>query len=74
MQETLFPYLPAWENAKFEPPAKRIINFNDVSEYQQRPIHQEYLEFLTDLQKAVLSKKISDTPDSQKFSIFKPWF
>lgn len=52
MEENIvFPYDPKWEQVKFETPAKRIINFNDVTEYQQRPIHQEYLDFLADLQK-----------------------
>ena len=34
-----FPYDTKWETVTFLPPAKRIINFNDVTEYQQRPIH-----------------------------------
>jgi hypothetical protein len=68
-ENVVFPYDPKWEQVKFETPAKRIINFNDVTEYQQRPIHQEYLDFLVDLQKvsskymqSIISKKISDTP------------
>lgn len=55
MEENIvFPYDTKWEQVKFETPAKRIINFNDVTEYQQRPIHQEYLDFLADLQKVPL--------------------
>ena len=66
---------------EFKSPAKRIVNFQDVTEYQQRPIFQEYLDFLADLQKvppslmqSIISKKISDTPDTPKFDIFKPYF
>ena len=51
MENIVFPYDPKWENVTFEAPAKKIIQFNDVTEYQQRPIHDEYLNFLADLQK-----------------------
>ena len=39
MENNIFPYDTKWESVDFQPPAKRIINFNDVTEYQQRPIH-----------------------------------
>ena len=51
MESVIFPYDAKWEQTQFQEPAKRIIEFSDVIEYQQRPIHQEYLDFLTDLQK-----------------------
>ena len=55
MENTKFPYDPKWETVTFEAPTKKIINFNDVTEYQQRPVHDEYLDFLTDLQKVIIS-------------------
>ena len=63
MEKTVFPYDPKWEHTDFAPPNKRILQFHDVTEYQQRPIHDEYLHFLADLQKVCLT---TVSPSSQK--------
>jgi hypothetical protein len=39
-ENIIFPYDKRWEDVEFKAPAKRIISFQDVTEYQQRPIHQ----------------------------------
>lgn len=39
MQGVVFPYDKKWETVEFSTPAKKIISFQDVTEYQQRPIH-----------------------------------
>ena len=31
MENNNFPYDSKWENIDFQPPAKKIINFNDVT-------------------------------------------
>jgi hypothetical protein len=55
MENQVFPYDAKWEQVQFAPASKKIITFQDVNEYQQRPIHDEYLDFLSDLQKVALS-------------------
>lgn len=69
MENTTFPYDSKWETVTFAAPAKRIIVFQDVTEYQQRPIHDEYLNFLADLQKVNLQK--SRTLSARKYQIRK---
>ena len=39
MQSMIFPYDKKWESVEFSTPTKKIISFQDVTEYQQRPIH-----------------------------------
>jgi hypothetical protein len=39
MQSVIFPYDKKWESVEFSAPTKKIISFQDVTEYQQRPIH-----------------------------------
>lgn len=34
-----FPYDPKWEKVLFEPPAKKIITFQDVEVFQKTRIH-----------------------------------
>ena len=51
MENLVFPYDSKWEEVQFKPASKPIVTFQDVTEYQQRPIHEEYLNFLTDLQR-----------------------
>lgn len=60
--ESIFPYDTKWETAKFTAPYKPIINYKDVDEYKQRPIHDEYLNFLTDLQKVLRSPRSPFSP------------
>ncbi len=61
MENTAFPYDSKWEAVTFNAPTKPIVSFGDVNEYQQRPIHDEYLNFLADLQKVhnLLSRQFS---------------
>jgi hypothetical protein len=62
MENTVFPYDAKWEQVEFQPAAKRIISFQDVTEYQQRPIHDEYLDFLADLQKVSIPARSPSSP------------
>lgn len=50
MQEIKFEYDHKWDSVTFAEPAKKIITFEDALQFSTRPIHSDYVLFLTKLQ------------------------
>ncbi len=67
-------YDPKWETVEFKAPTKPIVLFNDVATFQAKAVHNDYLEFLRQLQASIRGKPISQTKFVEKFSMFQPYF